>query len=149
MDHYLQFTILGMWIVDWSGAYTIRLRRYVIQSITLLGEERKHLCRVLNSNGYPNIRSSTATYPSRQEPNKTPIIITYIYPYISGVSENIRKLCRGYKIKWFLRLEGHFIPHWPGWRTHSPWRSDPWWYTTSHVLVARWPVQLVDGTDCC
>ena len=71
----------------------------IILSNTLLGNERKHLCRVINSNGYPSryIKSSTANYPSRQEPNETPsAIIIICIPYISGVSENSRKL---YKIK--------------------------------------------------
>ena len=66
-----------------------------------LGKERKHLCRVLNMNGYPRRFISSATAPPTQrqgQQDQTPKA-TITIPYVAGVSEEIRRVCRPFDVR--------------------------------------------------
>ena len=66
-----------------------------------LRREKKHLTRVLKSNGYPGgfIRSATAPRPEQRSQQEETPTATIAIPYIMGVSEEIRRVCRAYKIR--------------------------------------------------
>ena len=76
------------------------------EAITLrhsnLSKERKHLCKVLNANGYPRHFISSETAPTRKlgqgEMGRVPRTTTTI-PYIAGVSKEIRRVCRDYDVR--------------------------------------------------
>ena len=73
----------------------------IIPSSAHLSKEKKHLRRVLNTNGYPNrfINRSTAPHSQRHsEESKTPAA-TISIPFVSGISEDIRRVCGKYDVR--------------------------------------------------
>ena len=73
----------------------------ILKDSTQLTKEHTHLSKVLRSNGYPKafIDSSISTHTcDRQIEDRQPIGTVSI-PYISGVSEDIRRICRRFNIR--------------------------------------------------
>ena len=62
--------------------------------------EEKHLVQILRSNGYPDhIISSTSRLKKRNEHEEEPPKHTLGLPYVLGVSEDLRRVCRKYNIR--------------------------------------------------
>lgn len=60
--------------------------------------EEKHLNKVLKANGYPDhIIRSAARPGGEREPEEAPKY-TICIPYVAGVSEDLRRVCRRYTI---------------------------------------------------
>ena len=71
-----------------------------------LRRERRHLTRVLQTNGYPSgfLRDTTTSQPGRrrqgeQGQEEVAPTTTVAIPYIKGVSERIRRVCWSYNIR--------------------------------------------------
>ena len=61
--------------------------------------EEQHLDRVLRTNGYPQHIIRSAARPRKErEPEATPKY-TVCIPYVSGVGEDLRRVCRRYDIR--------------------------------------------------
>ena len=62
--------------------------------------EEKHLVQILRGNGYPDhIISSASRLKKRNEHEEEPPKHTLCLPYVSGVSEDLRRVCRKYNIR--------------------------------------------------
>ena len=85
------------------GKVSLRLRQVHCSAGQNLKEEEDHLMKAFVGNGYPwsLIRSASATKPPRErdgerEEERTP---TVHLPYVAGVSERIRRVCRDFNIR--------------------------------------------------
>ena len=83
------------------------------QRVTLednnLSEERKHLHRVLNANGYPKRFINSATAPTKksiQEEQDWVPRSTITIPYVAGASEEIKRICRSFDVRVAFRMAG-------------------------------------------
>ena len=81
--------------------------RCIVQQGQNLKEEENHLTKALMGNGYPRsfIRSASAAKPPRErdeerEEERPP---TVHLPYIAGVSEQIRRVCKDFNIRAVFR----------------------------------------------
>lgn len=84
--------------------------RNITQHNEKLKEEESHLMKTFIGNGYPRsfVRSASAPRPQRQhddedDSNETEKPSTAFIPYVAGVSERIRKVCRDYNIRTVFR----------------------------------------------
>ena len=79
-----------------------RAKAVTLSQSNILCKERKHLCKVLNINGYPRHFISNATAQTRKlgetETDRVPRT-TITIPYIAGVSEEIRRVCWDYDVR--------------------------------------------------
>ena len=63
-----------------------------------LAKERKHLRKILHTNGYPNrFISKAMMIQAHKAPDRAPKA-TIVIPCISGVSEEIRRICSRYNV---------------------------------------------------
>ena len=105
-DRYLHYT----------SHHPVHVKRGVVRSLydrarrvtnmeSDLGREEDHLHRVFSNNGYPEaiIRAGSEGSPGRREEEvrdeqgDKPLVVTI--PYVSGLSEDIRRVCRRFNIK--------------------------------------------------
>ena len=75
----------------------------IVKDSTQLTKEHTHLSKVLRLNGYPKafIDSTISTHThtrDRQTDDRQPVGTVSI-PYISGISEDIRRICRRFNIR--------------------------------------------------
>ena len=68
-----------------------------------MAAEEEHLRGVLEGNGYPGTFVKTASKPRRAaEPTEEPRATAFI-PYVAGLSEDVRRVCRRYDIRTVFR----------------------------------------------
>ena len=100
----------------------IHRARTVAQGENVAAEE-EHLRGVLEGNGYPETSVKTASKPRRAaEPTEEPRATAFI-PYVAGLSEDVRRVCRRYDIRTVFRssstLRSSLVP-----RPHVVWSRD-------------------------
>ena len=97
-DRYLQYTSHHPGYVKRGVVSCLFHRARTVAAGEEVSREEEHLCEVLRSNGYPEhvFRSAALQRERRQEETTK---YTICLPYVSGVSEDLRRVCRRFDIR--------------------------------------------------
>ena len=111
-DRYLHYSSHHPSYVKRSVASSLFHRARTIASGENVGREERHLDLVLRNNGYPDHVISSATRPSKvnHDPEETPKH-TICLPYVSGLSEELRRVCRKFDIRTVFKTTATLRQH--------------------------------------
>ena len=98
-DRYLQYSSHRRVHVKRGVASCLFNRARIVFGRDSIGREEEHLSEVLRTNGYPDHVIRSAARVREGQRKETPPKYTICIPYVSGVSEDLRRVCRRLDIR--------------------------------------------------
>ena len=120
-DQYLQYISHHPPHVKSGVASCLFHRAQTIATGSNIKKEEEHLSMVLSNNGYPNHIIQAAATPKKKKPQEEPPEHTIYLPYVAGVGEDLRRVCRKHQIRTVFTTTN--MHSWP--TTHQSERHRP------------------------